>query len=349
MMRIALICPSNMLYMPYVKNYEHILVEQNIDYDIINWDRFQMEEIKENTYRDKKKGHQRNFLDYLKYKKFLMNRLNSSHYDKIIVFGIQLSYFLKKIIKSKYKEKCIIDIRDHNKILNFFNLGELIECSASTILSSPGYKEWLPKSNKYVINHNTQVTSINELKDINIFNKDKVYIANIGAIRDLKVNKDFINNIKDNEKFELKFHGESDENNKLKLYINSNHINNVLITGRYKKEDEEGFYNQSDLINVLRYRDGINNKTSLPNRLYNAVLHGKPLLTYEGTALAKEIRKYNLGLILSSMNNLESEMIKYLNEFDYEVYKKGRISFLYSVTKDNKNFYLKVKEFLFKE
>lgn len=35
-MKIALICPSNMLYMPYVKNYEQILIEQNIDYDIIN-------------------------------------------------------------------------------------------------------------------------------------------------------------------------------------------------------------------------------------------------------------------------------------------------------------------------
>ena len=160
-----------MLYMPYVKNYEQILIEQNIDYDIINWDRFQIEEISENTYRDKKNGHQRGFFDYLKYKEFLITKLNSNHYDKIIVFGIQLSYFLKKVIKEKYKGKYIIDIRDHNKILNFFKLEELIDCSAITVLSSPGYTEWLPKSNKYEINHNTQISSIKEIKDIIIGKK----------------------------------------------------------------------------------------------------------------------------------------------------------------------------------
>lgn len=43
-MKIALICPSVILYMPYVSNYEVILKNKNIDYDIINWDRFHIED-----------------------------------------------------------------------------------------------------------------------------------------------------------------------------------------------------------------------------------------------------------------------------------------------------------------
>lgn len=345
-MKIALICPSNMLYMPYVKNYEQIFIEQNIDYDIINWDRFQMEDISENTFRDKKKGHQRNYFDYLKYKRFLVNRLNLNYYDKMIVFGIQLSYFLKKIIQNKYKDKSIIDIRDHNIILNFFKMKEIIECSVFTVLSSPGYTEWLPKSNKYVINHNTQISSINELKEISSIKKEKICISNIGAIRDFQVNKDFIDALKNNEMFQLNFHGEGAINSELNLYSNTNQINNVLITGRYKKEDEAFFYNQSDLINVLRYNDGLNNKTALPNRLYHAILFGKPLFTFDGTAMAKEIKKFNLGLVLSSMDDLEHKIANYLNDFDVEVYEKGRTSYIHSVIEDNNYFNKKVIEFI---
>ena len=196
--------------MPYVKNYEQILIEQNIEYDIINWDRFQIEEIDENTYRDEKKGHQRNFLDYTKYKNFLLDKLNVTHYDKIIVFGIQLCYFLKNLLTKDYKGKYVIDIRDYNKILHFFNISELIEYGSYTVLSSPGYKVWLPKSNKYLINHNTQISNLNELQEIETaFNKEKVNIANIGAFRDFYINRRFVDTLKNSERFVLYYYGET--------------------------------------------------------------------------------------------------------------------------------------------
>ena len=345
-MKVALICPSNMLYMPYVKSYEQILIEQNIDYDIINWDRFQMEEIREGIYRDKKKGHQRNYLDYLKYKKFLMNRLNTVHYDKVIVFGIQLSYFIKKIIKNKYREKYIIDIRDHNKILNFFNFKELVDCSAFTVLSSPGYTEWLPKSNKYVINHNTQISSINELKEMSAFNKDEICISNIGALNELQINISFINSLKNNPKFKLNYHGEGNINQDLKSYIKTNDISNVFVTGRYMKEDEKRLYESSDLINVLRTSDGINNKTALPNRLYNAILYGKPLLSFEGSYFAEVVSKYNLGIIISSFRDIDQKIIDYLKQNDFETFNAGRESFLTKAIGDNAIFMHMLRDFI---
>lgn len=345
-MKIALICPSNILYMPYVKNYENVLVEQNIDYDIINWDRFQIEEIRETTYRDKKKGHQRNFLDYLKYKKFLMNRLNSIHYDKLIVFGIQLSYFLKKTIKNKFNEKYIIDIRDHNKILNFFNFKEVIESSAFTVLSSPGYKEWLPKSSKYVVNHNTQIPRIDELKEIRTFNQEVICISNIGAITEFHINIDFINSLKNNPKFKLNYHGEGNINDDLISYFKTNGISNVYVTGRYIKEDEEKLYESSDLINVLRTSDGINNKTALPNRLYNAVFYGKPLIACVGSYLADEIANNNIGIVLDSFDDVENKIFQYIEKLDYLIYNKGRERFMEKVIQENKHFEDNLKIFV---
>lgn len=332
--------------MPYVENYVQIIIEQNADYEIINWDRFQMEEIKENTYRDKKIGHQRNLLDYLKFKKFLVSRLETTHFDKIIVFGIQLSYFFKKIMKNKYKGNYIIDIRDHNKILNFINIKEIIDCSAFTVLSSPGYTEWLPESNKYVINHNTHVSNINELREIRAFNHLETSISNIGALNELQINTSFINSLKNNPNFKLNYHGEGQINNDIISYVKKNEICNVNVTGRYKKEDEEKLYEHSDLINVLLNNMGINNKTNLPNRLYNAVLYGKPLLSIEGSFFSDIVSKYHLGITISSMSDIEQELTNYFKHFDLEKIKRGREEFLSLAIGDNMIFRERLEDFI---
>ena len=121
-MKIALICPSNMLYMPYVDNYTKILDEINVDYSVINWDRFKIEKDSEFTYRDSKIGYQRGFLDYFKYSRFVLNILEKNKYDKVVVFGIQLVFFLKRHLIREYSNKYIIDIRDHNRIIKYFSI-----------------------------------------------------------------------------------------------------------------------------------------------------------------------------------------------------------------------------------
>lgn len=336
-MRIALICPSNMLFMPYVKNYEQILIDNEINYEIINWDRFHIEETSNNKYKDGKIGHQRNYFEYLKYRKFVLTRLKSIQYDKVIIFGIQMAYFLKSILINNYKGRYVIDIRDHNKILHLFNIKGLIECSEFTVLSSSGFKEWLPNSRNFIINHNTLISNLNELKQVrnNVMSNEKINIAYIGAQRDLVINIDFINSVKNNKKISLYFNGVGAINNDIEAYLKENTVSNVYVTGRYDKEDEESLYEKNDVINVLRYNDGLNNKTALPNRLYNAVLYAKPLLAFEGSYLAEQVTSYNLGMVISSFDDFEQQISDYLNQFDINKYNKGRELFLSKVIEDN--------------
>jgi hypothetical protein len=347
-MKLALICPSNKLYMPYVSNYEKILNANKVNYEIINWDRFHIEDANNSLkYRDLKTQHQRNYLDYYKYKKFIVERLNSTNYDKIIVFGIQLSYFLKSILIKEYKDKYILDIRDHNKIIKFFNIKRLIDNSMYTVISSPGYKEWLPSSDKYLINHNTQLDNLDDLKDISSKLEDKkISVAYIGALRDFAINIDLINSLKNNMEIELCFHGEGDINEDIDIYLKDNEINNVFLTGRYKKEDEESLYNRSDLINVLIPNSNVNNKTLLPNRLYNAAIHGKPVIAFKGTYLADIIEEYKLGLILDSFINMDIKVNKFIKEFDRKKFQNNRYRFLQKVIIENEQFKNKLNDFI---
>ncbi|RLQ94812.1 glycosyltransferase family protein [Falsibacillus albus] len=349
MKKIALIGDSSMLYMPYVSNYEKVLVDNNADYSIINWDRFQMENFdKENKYRDQKIGHRRNFIDYYKYSRFVIKKLSKTKYDKVIVFGIPLSFFLKGFLLKNYKRRYIIDIRDYHKILKVFNTSKLIENSLFTVISSPKYKEWLPKNDRYEINYNTKIKNKESLKPAIVnYKKNTFNISYIGATRDYDINTEFIKNLKNKEKYNIYFHGEGDINKDIKNYLITNNIKNVKLTGRYYREDEDKLYHTSDLINVLRYNDGINNKTALPNRLYNTVLHGKPMLAFKGTFLAEIINDYNLGLVVESFDEIDKDIENYFKGFNIDEYNLGRCNLIQDIIRENHKFIRNLEEFIY--
>lgn len=347
-MKIALLCPSNILYMPYIRNYEGILKQNKVDYTIINWDRFQIEDNKsEFIYKDNKIGHKRNYYDYYKYKNFLVRKLDKYQYDKVIVFSLQLAYFLRKYLVKKYEHKFIIDIRDYNRIIKFFRVKKVLDSSFLTVISSPGYKMWLPDSSSFSISHNTTVDNIDQLikSDFSFLNK-KINIPYIGALTNLNVNVDFINTLKNNNKFNLTFHGEGMINQNLKDYKEKYNINNLHIYGRYEKREEVELYKTAHMINMLLYNNHINNRTCLANRLYNSAQYGKPMIALEGSYLANEIKNHNLGLVIDSFADLENKILGYLSGFDEENYNKGRESFFRKVINDNSLFKSEFNKFL---
>lgn len=335
--------------MPYVDNYTKVFDEIDADYSVINWDRFKIEKDSEFTYRDSKIGHQRGFLDYFKYSRFVLNILKKNNYDKVVVFGIQLVFFLKSHLIKEYSNKYIIDIRDHNRIVKYFNIKKSIDHSNFTVLSSSGYKEWLPKSNKYIINHNTKIESLDELRQVKPFDlssSKKISVGCIGALRDYKINIDFIQSLKNNEIVQLNYHGEGDINEDISRYLLEYDIKNVNLTGRYDKEEEPELYNKNDIINVLRYNDGINNRTALPNRLYNAAFYGKPMIAFTGTQLAKEVSKYSLGLTIDSLEGVEKKINTYLKNLSFINYETNRRNFFLKVLNENSTFIGELKSFV---
>ena len=347
-MKIALICPSNLLYMPYLDNYREVLNKCEANYDIINWDRFHIEPSENPlTYRDAKVGHTRNLLDYYKYKRFVVNKLKSKKYDKIIVFGIQLAFFLKSLFK-KYKNKFILDIRDYNKVISYFDIKKVVNYSAFTVISSPGFKKWLPLSGKYITNHNTRVDFVEDLTDMN-FQREidkKINLSYIGTIRDLNINMKLISSLKNNKRFNLYFHGEGIINKEIEAYLKDKEISNAFLTGRYNREDEDELYANGDFINVLIPNTDINSQTLLPNRLYNAVNCGKPIITFKGTFVAQLVLDNNLGLVIDSFIDLDKQIERYLSSFDEEIYKKNRFRFLNNVISENKSFNMGLINFI---
>lgn len=338
-MKIALICPSNNLYMPYVDSYKKELKNSNANVIYITWDRFGIENKSEYVYRDRKKGHQRNIYDYFKFYIFVLKIIKRNKIDKIIVFGLQMAFFLKGFLIRRYRGKYIIDIRDYNKILHVFDPSYVIYHSAFTTISSPAYKEWLPESNNYVLNHNIAIENLeNEIQPSRYFDENNITISYIGSLTNFAENKDLIDSLKNNHRFTLVFHGQGNINTLLTDYVNENRIDNVSIFGRYSRDQEMFLYNQADFINMVLYNKYINDKTCLANRIYRSALSGRPIISLKGIYLSEIVEKYELGIVLQTFEGIENIISEYIVKFDKEKYDNNRIHFLENVIKDNSIF-----------
>lgn len=344
---VLLLAPSNLIHMPYLNNYSNILDSLNIKYTVINWDRNHIEDISILKYRSQSVSIKKTFFEYRNYCKFLEDKIEELAPKKIIIFGIQLGFFLNKLLINRYKNKYIIDIRDKNLMMYFYNLNKFINNSKYTVISSEDYIQWLPRNMDYLINHNTNIdkavfeysapTHVKEIK-----------ISTVGTIRDEKINLEFINAISRSENLVAEFYGDGLTKERLEKYVKKKRKSNILFYGRYNKDDEIRIINNSDFISVLRLPDSINNKSALPNRLYSGALLGKPLLAFEGTYLALIIRKFNIGIVIDSLDNLDIKLKDYhcwLIE-NWNEYLINREKFLKWVISDNDKFKKYLLDFL---
>ena len=344
-MKVLFLCPTNPKYMPYLDNYLKIFNEKGCDFDILIWDRFYVEDFNEKfIFRRGEPKHKRGFLDYYFYARFIKKHIAENTYDKIICFGLQIAFFIKGILCGKYNNKFILDIRDYSSIKKIYNFKKIISCSSFTVISSQGYMDWLPKSNKYIVNHNFNFYDLSETYSVNKMGFNKLSISSIGALRDLEVNIDLIFSLKNSRLINLNFHGRGDVND---ILINkTSEFENVNITGFYDKSEEFNLYINSHLINVLRYPDSLNNKTALPNRLYLAPYYGKPLFSFRGTYMSEIIQDYKLGLVVDSFEDIENKVFSYIEALNLEEFDFYRKTFLNKVINENFVFEKSVCDFI---
>lgn len=351
-MKVGIICSANIAHMPYLEYYTNILDKNNIDYNIINWnklnieDKFEDKRITFNYESSLLKNKILKIKDYYKYSKFIKTALKENNYDKLIILTAQSGIFIKKYIFKHYKNKYILDIRDYASAKYYMSILEnLIKNSYFTSISSPGYKTWLPKSDKYIISHNISNDRLKNLKNFKLDFKFPINVNTIGAIRHYNENIRIIDELKNNKDYNLYFMGKGSEEESLKLYCNKNSIDNVKFTGIYKREEEQNLYYSADIINI--FTGNSQKRGELTNRLYNACVYGKPMIVSKSSYMKDIVEKYSLGFAIDiEKENLKEEIAKYIQNFDEKTFNEGRCKFIELVKNDQEIFESKLNQFI---
>ena len=341
-MRIGLILPTNIAYAPYLKIYTHVLDQlDQVDYDIIYADKKGLNEPAKYPFRVKtndNEGKISKLLYYYRFSRFILKALRKEKYDKLIVFGPQIALFIPRYLHKHYKGKFIMDYRDLSIEQNFMKAyGRILDDSAYNMISSPGFKEYLPHRDDYIVSHNFDITTleqaIQDVKDtpyqLTKATDGKYNVMNIGGIgiRHVEQDKEIIKALANDDRFVVTFSGRGFGVPILQEYAEEHKIRNVQFTGYYDKKDEPEIVKKATFIMIYNSL-APNPRTAISNRFYNSIMFRKPMLTRLGTIQGDYAKDYGMGIAVPDTQRLGEELISYFEHFDWERYEHQRLLLL---------------------
>ena len=341
-MKVALLLPAEPEKAPYIQYYIDVFKEKGVEYDVIAWNRsgnnlgllehlIMYNEPSSDTLSNIKK-----IRGFCRFKKFVEYTVRQNRYDCLVVHTITLAVFISSFLKRYYTGKYILDIRDECALYGIMKLRlpMLLKHSYCNVISSWGFKTWLPKAD-YVISHNIGFhwsEKIDVPTPVSFFLSRPLNILTIGQIRHFDGNRILIDELGNDEGFIIHFAGAGVDAPRLEEYCRSKEINNVTFSGRYLKENEDNIAKTCDFVNILLPQTRI--QYAMTNRFYLAILNYKPVIVNAESIQAKYVKKYNLGIVWKQNAILKNTISDYVSSFQYDDFIKGRSLFLKEVRSD---------------
>lgn len=351
-MKIALVLPGSIWYAPYVRIYTKILDELHADYSIISWNR-EGDDKPEGFQYDVPcaKGHgSAGWKAYKGYIKFIKKTIKEQGFDRIIVFGPQMTCMLSVYLLLHFRGRYMIDYRDLSieQKAGFKQLFALmLKFSQANVISSPGFKRCLPKRN-YYLSHNFDINAVKtaiEEKVVGSFDTGKeIEVLTIGAIRDYSSNIEVVKALGNKEGVKVQFVGKGGAAIKIEDYCKKEGIENVSFTGFYEKHEEAGYVKNTTFMNIF-YPRIITHDTALSNRFYNSLIYRKPMIVTKDTTQGDYAERYGVGLALETTGGLADKLKEFLKQ-DYAAYCECCNSLLCDFINDYNEFYNAVKRFI---
>lgn len=353
-MKVALVLPGSLWYAPYVRIYTRILDNEKIDYSIISWNREGDDKTEGFQYDVRcNNGHgSAGFAAYKGYIKFIKETIKEKEFNRIIVFGPQMTCLLSTYLLLHFRHRYMIDYRDLSieqkpGFKQVFAL--MLKFSCANVISSPGFKRYLPKS-KYYISHNFDEDAVREAlengcQDPSFRTQNGIDVLTIGAIRDFSSNIEVTKALANQDGFSLRFVGRGAGTvERIKEYCSEVNAANVSFVGAYNKPEEAGFVKECTFMNIF-YPRFITHDTALSNRFYNSLIYRKPMLVTKGTIQGDYAEKNNIGVAVEDCQNLTDNLRAFL-QLDYLAYCQRCNGLLKEFLKDQEEFIEAVVSFV---
>ncbi len=338
--KVALVLAGNIENAPYLSYYTDMLTEKHIGYDIISWDRLSFGT--KGTYcfslpSDDFQPFYKKMIDYVKYSGFIKKTILNNAYDVVIVFTVANIIFLGSFLL-KHQKPFIIDIRDYSPLIPFFRkrIRKTLEGARLNVISSTGFKKFLPTGIEYEISHNVQHHYLLSQHEAFVLPENKpLCITSFGLIRDYLVYQKLLTELKNSPKYNCAIAGPGIE--PLQEFATKNAVHNVKFSGRYNKEQESSMLIDSDFIFILLPRS-VAHDYAMANRFYQALVKRRPMIVNEGSIHADYVKAYHLGIVMSLNENIATRLNHYIDSFDHIKFNDGCNKLIFEIEKDIQQF-----------
>ncbi|HHV12440.1 MAG TPA: glycosyltransferase family 4 protein [Clostridiales bacterium] len=351
---VGIIFLGEILLSPFAKKYMDVLDENNIEYEIIQWDRSgKLKDSKENVhtfccFRERYTNPAKKIISLLQFRRFALELIEVKKYDKLVVLTTMTGVLLYRLLTKKYKDKYIFDYRDasyeRNKL--FKNMVKKIARNANFVcISSKGFLEILDNDADYSITHNFKLSDL-PLKNTSYTKKvnEKINISYIGVLREIDYLKKLIQVFGNNQKFNFYIHGTGDNEAEFQDYCSK--YSNVFYTGRYNEEEKIKYINNADIL-CYNYPCSFINNNALANKFYDGIIFKRPMYGNRDTFSGRLIEENNLGICLAdNEDDIAEKIYAYYIGFDEHIFCENADRVLSGVIREENLYIDRIKKFL---
>ena len=338
---IGIICFWDRLATPYLAKYEKLLQENNMEYEVVFWNRTPPSGTPETTKEGNcvyiniscSGGVVKRYFTFFKWRAAVKKLIKSGKYSALIMLSTVPAVLMGSLLKRKYRERYLFDIRDYTferyKILRKLVMS-LINKSALTAISSKGYMRWLDPSPKIMVNHNITVDEAEGYTAPDLKSQEVLRFSFVGNVRLDTQTEALLLQLKDRPDFQQHFYGRILPTCDIQKIAEEKKIGNVFFHGPFDVAKKKEFFREIDLLNAV-YANAkqekdipLGDSTPIPNRLYDCLVFYRPLVASKGTYLAELIETYGLGCTVNGFSlDAPETMRSFADSFDRGVFMKG--------------------------
>lgn len=248
----------------------------------------------------------------LSYAKLVRKVASSKAKDDVIyAFGFEMATFTRLLTRSKYIYECadVVAAREHSNL--FLRLDKKNIAKAKfTVFTSEGFADyfWGDMRNTPAIKE-TYILQPNKLNAAFIklerpaakkIESGKIRFGFVGILRFFEIYLTFCELIgKDHSNYEFHFWGDADEADKKKVSDVAEKYPNVYYHGKYANpQDLNKVYDSFDVCVTVYNTSSGNVQIAEPNKLYESMYFGKPIIVSKGTFLGKKVEDLGVGMAI---------------------------------------------------
>lgn len=324
---ITLIFCGDLRYCPYIKRYTERLDKKGHKYEVLFWNRAGLRlDLPKNYYcynipSSESLDKLKKLIDFWGFRKWVISHLKTHSCDGLILLSTLTAVLLSNKLKI-FSHRYIFDIRDYSyENIRFFRIIEstIIKNSFFTAISSKGFKKFLPKYD-YVIAHNF---NRNEIPDLHYWTKKEFPLKLVwnGTVRFFDFQKHYLDELKNDNRFIMVYHGTGTDLEKYKKYCEKENIKNVEFTGAYDNKDKEKLLKDAAILNnSYGGREGDELRYAVSNRYYDGLIYRIPQLVEAEGYKASITESNKVGIALDANGYFADKLASYyvsINEIEF--------------------------------
>lgn len=248
----------------------------------------------------------KNMIKLIQFQIWLYNTLkkNRDKYDIIHACDFDTAFVAEKICK-KYKKKLVYDIYDYyvdchslsflkkyveKKDIRIINKADLV------IICTEQRRKQISKAcpKDLIVVYNTPSISVSQ--KISKLNNNKIKIGYVGILQDNRLLKEIFEKIKGNSRYEFYVGGFGLYENYIKEL--SCKYKNIKFYGSLSYSETLKLEEKVDVLFATYNPDVQNHKYSAPNKVFEAMALGKPIIVCKNTGVDEMVVKEKIGYVI---------------------------------------------------